>query len=78
MEQVRGAGDPHEPPYTGYEVWNRQRRDEVLLDVVRDVAAGYTSKMRWNPPDQWLWSERPAHPPLVSRESRPSRSCWAL
>jgi hypothetical protein len=56
------------PRYTGYEVWNRQRRDEVLLNV-RDVAAGYTSKMRWNTPDQWVWSERPAHPPLVSRET---------
>jgi site-specific DNA recombinase len=56
------------PRYTGYEVWNRQRRDEVLLDV-RDVAAGYTSKMRWNDPDQWVWSEQPAHPPLVSRET---------
>ncbi len=28
------------PRYTGREVWNRQRRDEELLDV-EDVAAGY-------------------------------------
>jgi hypothetical protein len=33
------------------------------------VAAGYTSKMRWNPPDQWIWSEQPAHAPLVSRDT---------
>jgi site-specific DNA recombinase len=26
------------PRYTGYQVWNRQRRDEVLLDI-DDVAA---------------------------------------
>ncbi len=31
--------------YTGYQVWNRQHRDEVLLDV-HDVATGYNTKMR--------------------------------
>src|SRR6266508_1592431 len=54
--------------YTGYQVWNKQRRDEVLLDV-DDVAAGHVSKMRWNPPDQWVYSAEPTHPPLVSRET---------
>ncbi len=56
------------PRYTGYQVWNKQRRDEVLLDV-DDVAAGHVSKMRWNPPDQWVYSAEPTHPPLVSRET---------
>ena len=56
------------PRYTGYQVWNRQRRDEVLLDV-HDVAAGYTSRMRWNDSAQWVWSEQPAHPALISRET---------
>ena len=56
------------PRYTGYQVWNRQRRDEVLLDV-RDVAAGYTSRMRWNDPGQWVWSQQPAHAPLIGRET---------
>jgi hypothetical protein len=55
------------PRYTGYQVWGRQRRDEVLLDV-DDVAAGHTSRRRWNPIDQWIWSAEPAHQPLVSRE----------
>ena len=36
------------PRYTGRQVWNKQRRDEVLLDV-EDVAAGHETKMRWNP-----------------------------
>jgi DNA invertase Pin-like site-specific DNA recombinase len=56
------------PRYTGYQVWNRQRRDEVLLDV-HDVAAGYTSRMRWNSSEAWVWSEQPAHPALISREA---------
>jgi hypothetical protein len=56
------------PRYTGYQVWNRQRRDEVLLDV-HDVAAGYTSRMRWNGPEAWVWSEQPAHPALIPRET---------
>jgi site-specific DNA recombinase len=55
------------PRYTGYHVWNKQRRDEILLDV-DDVAAGHISRMRWNPPDQWVYSAAPTHPPLVSRE----------
>lgn len=38
------------PRYTGYQVWNRQRTDEVLLDV-DNVALGHTAKMRWNPED---------------------------
>ena len=54
------------PRYTGYQVWGRRRRDEVLVDV-DDVAAGHTSRRRWNPVDQWIWSAEPAHQPLVSR-----------
>ncbi|MFI6537384.1 recombinase family protein [Nonomuraea sp. NPDC050547] len=55
------------PRYTGYEVWNKQRKDEVLLDV-DDVGLGHTTKQRWNPKDEWIWSDQPAHPPIVSRE----------
>ena len=36
-----------EPPLHGPEVWNKQRKDEVLLDV-EDVALGHDTKMRWN------------------------------
>ncbi|MBO2451655.1 recombinase family protein [Actinomadura barringtoniae] len=53
------------PRYTGYQVWNRQRKDEVLIDV-NDVALGYTTKMSWNSRDEWIWSEEQAHDELVS------------
>jgi DNA invertase Pin-like site-specific DNA recombinase len=55
------------PRYTGRQVWNKQRKDEVLIDV-DDVALGHTTKMRWNAADQWIWSEHLAHEPLVSVE----------
>jgi site-specific DNA recombinase len=55
------------PRYTGYQVWNKQRRDEVLLDI-DDVAAGHITRMRWNPPDQWVSSAEPTHEALVGRE----------
>ena len=35
------------PRYTGHQVWNKQRKDEVLIDV-EDVALGHTTKLRWN------------------------------
>ena len=44
------------PRYTGRQVWNRQRKDEVLIDV-HDVALGHTTKMRWNDQDKWIFSE---------------------
>ena len=44
------------PRYTGRQVWNRQRKDEVLLDV-HDVALGHTTKMRWNDQDKWIFSD---------------------
>jgi hypothetical protein len=28
-------------------VWNRQRRDEVLIDI-NDVALGHQTRQRWN------------------------------
>jgi hypothetical protein len=48
-------------------VWNRQRRDEVLLDV-EDVAAGYQSRMRWNDASDWVWSTDQMHEAIVSSE----------
>ena len=56
------------PRYTGREVWNKQRRDEVLLDV-EDVALGHESKMRWNDPDEWVWSEQPTHTAIIEPET---------
>jgi site-specific DNA recombinase len=52
------------PRYTGRQVWNRQRKDEVLLDV-QDVALGFTTKQRWNQRADWIWSEQAVHEPLI-------------
>ena len=56
------------PRYTGYEVWARQRRDEVLVDV-EDVSAGHETVMRWNHEDSWIWSSEPVHEALVTRDT---------
>jgi len=55
------------PRYTGREVWNKQRHEEELLDV-DDVAAGYTSRMRWNDRSEWIWSSEVTHEALISEE----------
>jgi site-specific DNA recombinase len=55
------------PRYTGYQVWNRQRTDEVLLDV-ENVALGHTAKMRWNPAEKWVRSEQMAHPQIITED----------
>jgi site-specific DNA recombinase len=52
------------PRYTGRQVWNKQRKDEILLDVA-DVAAGYETRMRWNETGSWVWSDTIAHEPLI-------------
>jgi site-specific DNA recombinase len=56
------------PRYTGRQVWNRQRKDEVLLDV-HDVDLGHTTKMRWNDQGEWIFSEELTHPPIISEET---------
>ena len=53
------------PRYTGRQVWNKQRKDEILLDV-NDVARGYETRLRWNDTEQWVWSDTIAQEPLVS------------
>jgi site-specific DNA recombinase len=55
------------PRYTGRQVWNRARTDEVLIDV-EDVALGHENRHRWNDPSQWSWSRTEAHTPLVSTD----------
>ncbi len=52
------------PRYTGLQVWNKQRTDEVLVDVT-DVALGHTSVMRWNPRDRWVTSAEAAHEAVI-------------
>ncbi|MGI5135497.1 recombinase family protein [Streptomyces sp. CA-106110] len=53
------------PRYTGYEVWNKQRKEERLLDI-DDVTLGHRTHMTHNPTDQWVWSNEPAHDAIVT------------
>jgi hypothetical protein len=53
------------PRYTGHQVWNRQRTDRDLADPA-DVSLEHKSVQRWNLPDGWVISRKPAHPALVS------------
>jgi site-specific DNA recombinase len=53
------------PRYTGRQVWNRQRTGSDLADPA-NVTLGHKSVQRWNLPDGWVISSRPAHPALVS------------
>jgi site-specific DNA recombinase len=53
------------PRYTGRQVWNRQRTDKDLADPA-NTSLGHKSVQRWNLPDGWVISDRPAHPALVS------------
>ena len=51
------------PHYTGRQVWKKQAKFEVLLNVY-DVALGHATKLKWNEPGQWIWSKEPVHEPL--------------
>ncbi|MFF4116291.1 recombinase family protein [Streptomyces sp. NPDC001714] len=54
--------------YTGRQVWNKQRKEETLLDV-DNVALGHETRLRWNQPDAWIWSNDRVHPPLIDTET---------
>ncbi len=56
------------PRYTGRQVWNRQRRDESLIDV-DDVALGHETKLRWNETKEWIWSTETTHPAIIEPET---------
>jgi hypothetical protein len=56
------------PRYTGRQVWNKQRTDEILLDV-EDVAMGHTSVMRWNPKQEWITSNDAVHPAIIDTDT---------
>ena len=53
------------PRYTGRQVWNRQRTDKDLANPA-DVSLGHKSVQRWNLPNGWVISRKPAHAALVS------------
>jgi DNA invertase Pin-like site-specific DNA recombinase len=52
------------PRYTGYAVWNRNRRQDVLVDL-DDVAQGHRAVRCANPASDWIWSAKPAHPAII-------------
>jgi site-specific DNA recombinase len=53
------------PRYTGRQVWNRQRTDRDLVDPA-NTGLGHRPVQRWNLPEGWVISARPAHPALVT------------
>jgi hypothetical protein len=53
------------PRYTGRQEWNRQRTDYDLVDPV-NASPGHRRVQRWNLPEGWVISNRPAHAELVS------------
>ena len=53
------------PRYTGRQVWNRQRTDQDLVDPA-NTGLGHRQVQRWNLPEGWVISARPAHPAIVS------------
>ncbi len=56
------------PRYTGRQVWNRQRKTEILIDI-EDIALGHETKMRWNPTQEWIYSTNRVHEPLVDDDT---------
>lgn len=54
--------------YTGHEVWNKQRKQESLIDV-NDVALGHQTRLTWNPTKDWVRSDQPSHDALISTET---------
>jgi len=55
------------PRYTGYAVFGRWTKHEMLLNP-DDVAAGHVVRFRRSNPDRIVRSRRPAHPAIVSVE----------
>ncbi|MFD4351504.1 recombinase family protein [Nocardia sp. NPDC058518] len=56
------------PRYTGHEVWNKQRKQESLIDV-DDVALGHHTRLAWNPKKDWVYSDQPVHDAIVAKET---------
>jgi Recombinase len=74
------------PRYTGRQVWNKQPKSEVLIDV-NDVALGHTTKQTRDrlrhvagclPGPAWLWLALRAGGPLFLLSSRPVGVCWRV
>jgi len=65
MDAAHRPGDLGNPRYTGRQVWNRQRTDADLVDPA-NTGLGHRPVHRWNLPEGWVISARPAHPPIVT------------
>lgn len=72
------------PRYTGYAVFGRWTKHEVLADP-DDVAAGHVTRFKRSSPDRIVRSRKPAHPAIVSVEDftqvqllRKSRSAGSM
>ena len=68
MSVAKGPG-AQTPGHRGFGagLWNKQRKDEILIDV-EDVALGHETRMRWNDTAAWVWSQEPVHEALVTIE----------
>ena len=64
------------PRYTGYAVFGRWTRQEVLADP-DDVAAGHVTRFRRAEPENVVRSREQAHPAIVSVEMFTQPSCCA-
>jgi site-specific DNA recombinase len=62
MDTHLGAGRPQQP---ARHRWNRQRTDHELIDP-ENTTLGHRDVMRRNTPDEWVISEKQAHPAVVS------------
>jgi hypothetical protein len=65
MDAGHGHRDRAEPAVYGPSGVERQRTDRDLADP-GGVALGHKQVQRWNLPDGWVISRKPAHPALVS------------
>ena len=55
------------PKYTGHSVWNRQPREEKLLDP-DEPSQGHQSKQRPSDPSDWIFSSGQTHEAIISPE----------
>jgi site-specific DNA recombinase len=71
--QQRGLGndrcprDPPQPALHRPSGLNKQRTDEVLIDV-EDIALGHENKHRWNDQSEWIWSKTQVPEPLITTD----------
>lgn len=56
------------PRYTGFQVWNKQRKTEVLMDL-DDVSLGHVTAQRWNPAAEWVRSDQLSHEAIIDTET---------